>query len=1348
MRPRTSGMLDGKDEVMKSMRFCRFLCRFRRAGAQAALAVLLLVGVAPGSALAASADPKLTVWGGGVDEGDSGTQDLSFTVRLAPASEERVTVDVNTGPYPADITAISDYSRIGGPDYEAVTDRTLTFEPGETEKTVNVRVIGDRLYEYDSERFKLHLSNAVNAEIEIGSAIGWIFDDDGMPTLTIKNQTVSESDSGTKIMTFTATLSNPTENEVFFSPDIVGITATEGEDYLVPKWAYQSLEFWQPGTPPLYSGYFFPPGPFDRPQQQIISGKRNQIHKVFHVVIMGDEEVEEDETFRVTVRNVQNAVLVSSRITGTIKDDDRPVAPTASNGRVKTYQDTPHAFKADDFGFADENEGDALASVTIATLPTAGSLVLVDVPVTAKQAVSKADLDAGNLSFRPATNARGDGHATFTFRVSDGSLVSVDSYTMTIDVTAPDAAPTGKPVVSGTTSVGYTLTALTSRIADGNGLGSPGWEYRWKHSGTASGTEPADIADQTTSTYELVVADQGKWISVAVTFSDDDGNRHTLASDWTGPVGAGLPPLPLSLDTIADDDTINSAERAAGFSITGDTGTESGASVKVTVGSETLSATSDTDGGWSVSVPAAADYITGNSVDVTVGARKPGFSAPESVRRTLKVSQVAPKPVYYTAPATLKVGVTIADMSPSWGPTEPDLTHTVDEFRAAGLPSGLRIDASTGFISGTPDRADANAAATRVTVSDAVGNTVTISITFPAVAKGDQTLTGFRYSAASVALGSATPTVTAPSGVQTSLSYSATPSDVCTVSAATGALTLLGVGECAVTATAAGTADYNEASAVFTVTVGPPAAPADLQAQPGDGEVTLTWAAPERSETITGYEYRFCPVESLTQCPYEPWRPGDGTDTQFTVRYWHKEQNGETIRFRLINGIKYRFQVRAVAGEIKGAATSEVEATPVATAARPTLVPPTNLTASGLTHEAVTLSWVPPDGLDVTAYQVLIRFTDRDPVGQFAVLVQDTGSTDTTYKVTGLAAGTRHVFRVKAHTADGRLTPRSRWVDVDTPPTPDDTRDSAVTLDAQAAAQRTRYYRDKSLDRTNGDAVDYYTFTLTQAKELGLGVRGQSIELTVTLEDANGVTVGTAGPPKNPGLDQVYIEWLKQVIEPGTYYVRVEAAEDGSTGYYLRFGLKDPPPAVSVADARAEEGPGATLDFAVTLDRAPTGEVTVDYATADGTATAGDDYTAVSDTLTFAAGETSKTISVTVLDDSLDEGAETMTLTLSSPSGLTIADGEATGTITNSDPIPEAWLARFGRTVTGQVLDAVEARLAAPRTAGADVEPRRAGAAVVARRMARAAAGGDTGIGNTAAERNARRQRSARRWRR
>ena len=158
--------------------------------------------------------------------------------------------------------------------------------------------------------------------------------------------------------------------------------------------------------------------------------------------------------------------------------------------------------------------------------------------------------------------------------------------------------------------------------------------------------------------------------------------------------------------------------------------------------------------------------------------------------------------------------------------------------------------------------------------------------------------------------------------------------------------------------------------------------------------------------------------------------------------------------------------------------------------------------------------------------------------------------------------------------------------------------------------------------------------------------------------------------------------------------------EDGRTFTTALATRIQGPPGLAVADAEVQEAANASLDFAVTLSRPPSGTVTVDYATSDGTATAGSDYTATSGTLAFAAGETEKTVSVPVLDDAHDEGSETLTLTLSNPSGAYLADGTATGTINNSDLMPQAWLARFGRTVADQVMEAVEGRVTAARTPG------------------------------------------------
>ena len=144
-------------------------------------------------------------------------------------------------------------------------------------------------------------------------------------------------------------------------------------------------------------------------------------------------------------------------------------------------------------------------------------------------------------------------------------------------------------------------------------------------------------------------------------------------------------------------------------------------------------------------------------------------------------------------------------------------------------------------------------------------------------------------------------------------------------------------------------------------------------------------------------------------------------------------------------------------------------------------------------------------------------------------------------------------------------------------------------------------------------------------------------------------------------------------------------------------------PALSIADAETQEGPGAFLRFEITLSEASDDPVTFDIATSDGTAIAGTDYVAKSRSKTIPAGRTTTWFKIHVIDDAIDEGDETFTVTISNVTGATVADGTATGTIENSDPMPQAWLARFGRTVADQVLDAVESRMSAPRTGGTEL---------------------------------------------
>ena len=108
-------------------------------------------------------------------------------------------------------------------------------------------------------------------------------------------------------------------------------------------------------------------------------------------------------------------------------------------------------------------------------------------------------------------------------------------------------------------------------------------------------------------------------------------------------------------------------------------------------------------------------------------------------------------------------------------------------------------------------------------------------------------------------------------------------------------------------------------------------------------------------------------------------------------------------------------------------------------------------------------------------------------------------------------------------------------------------------------------------------------------------------------------------------------------------------------------------PTLSIEDVTVNEGDG-TADFTVALDASSGETVTVEYTTADGTATAGADYTAVSsETFTFTPGETTVTVQVAIADDSDDEPDETFTITLGNASHATIATATATGTIEDND---------------------------------------------------------------------------------
>ena len=144
-------------------------------------------------------------------------------------------------------------------------------------------------------------------------------------------------------------------------------------------------------------------------------------------------------------------------------------------------------------------------------------------------------------------------------------------------------------------------------------------------------------------------------------------------------------------------------------------------------------------------------------------------------------------------------------------------------------------------------------------------------------------------------------------------------------------------------------------------------------------------------------------------------------------------------------------------------------------------------------------------------------------------------------------------------------------------------------------------------------------------------------------------------------------------------------------------------PTLSVDDATARES-DRFIRFTVRLSKAAGKPVWVSYRTRESTpasARKGEDWYDLGSGVGFGPEDTERKVEVYVFDDGHDEGPETFELVVESrTAGVAVGDGVAVGTIENDDPMPAAWLSRFGRTVAEQALDGVAARMAAPRAPG------------------------------------------------
>ena len=321
-------------------------------------------------------------------EGNSGTTSFDFTVTLSPASAFPVTVNYAT----ADGTAIvgSDYQPSSG---------SLTFTPGQTTKTVSVLVTGDVTTE-PNETFFVNLFNPGNASISDAQGLGTITNDDANPSITINDPSQLEGNAGTTSMSFVITLSNPTSVTLSVPFSLADGTANVGSDYQTNSGSFTVF----PGATTA----------------QVSIG------------IIGDTNVEPDETFFMNLGATAGATIAKSQGVGTIINDDGLVLPGISINNVSVVEG---------------NSGTANANFTVQLTASSASTITVNFATadgTATTANSDYAAKSGTVTFTPGQTSQ-----PVTVAVN-GDTVLEPNETFFVNLTTPSNATIIKSQGTGT----------------------------------------------------------------------------------------------------------------------------------------------------------------------------------------------------------------------------------------------------------------------------------------------------------------------------------------------------------------------------------------------------------------------------------------------------------------------------------------------------------------------------------------------------------------------------------------------------------------------------------------------------------------------------------------------------------------------------------------------------------------------------------------------------------------------------------------------------------------------------------------------------------------------------------
>ena len=1148
---------------------------------------------------------------------------------------------------------------------------------------MSVQTTEDTVAEED-ETFTLTLSNPTNATLGTNAtATGTINDaDEESPPLA----SVSGGNSATEgnDVAFTITLSKASEStvEVNYTPHQArGDTATRDDDF---SWL-SGVALFFPGTTSLTLG-----------------------------VSTTDDALDEGtETFTVTLTGARNAALGASKSAGgTILDNDSPPTVSVSN--------------------ASATEGSSV-TFTVSLSVESGRQVTVDYATSSGTATSGTDFTAasGKLTFTAGTDSQTvsvsttedtdtEGDETLTLTLSSPTNATLDDATATGTINDDDT--TGSPTlnVSGASAdeggaVNFTVALsvdsedeVTVQYATSSGTATSGTDFT-AASGTltfTAGTDSQtvsvsmtnDSTDEENETFTLTLssptnatlgddtatgtirdnddpptvsvadanADEGADVVFTVSLSPASGKRATVQyatssgsatsdTDFTAASGtltfeAGTTSQTVSVSTASDSTTEQNEFLVLRLS--------SPTNAILAANDSTATGTINDDGPPAVSV-FGATQTEGGSVNFTV-------SLSASTKKAVTVqyatsSGTATSGTDFTAKSgtlTFSVGTDSQTVSVS---TTNDSTDEENETFTLTLSSPtnatLGDDTATGTITDNDDPPTVSVANASATEGDAVDFTVSLStasakeVTVQYATASDTATSGTDFTATSGTLTFSAGTDSQTVSVSTTDDSTDEENEAFTLTLSSPANATLGA-----KASATGTINDDDGTSTLSVSNASATEGASVtftvSLSPASGQTVTVQYATSSGTATSGTDFT-AKSGTLTFLPL----PG-GTSLTVSVQTTEDtdEEEDETFTLTLSNPTNATLGTNATAtGTIN---EPDEESLPLVSVSGGNSVTEGNaveftFTLSEASESLVTVNYTPHQARGDTATRdddfswlsgVALFFPGAMSL-TLGVSTTDDALDEGNETFTVTLTGARNAALSASKSAGGTI------LDNDSPPTVSVSNASAtegssvsfmVSLSAESGKQVTVDYATSSGTATSGTDFTAASGTLTFAA----GTTSQTVSVSTTEDDTtdegNETFTLTLSGPTNATLEDA----------TGTGTINDAAGQ----------------PTLNVSGASADEG--KAVNFAVTLSVASEQQVTVNYATSSGTATSGTDYTATNGTLTFAANEMSKTVSVSTADDASDEEDETFTLTLSSPTNAALGDDTATGTIRDNDAPP------------------------------------------------------------------------------